>query len=61
MHIFKSKQWVWSDILLLKWSSFMAGLLLGALFSDIIRPYVWLIGIASLLFALRPAYHYFQD
>ena len=39
----------------------MAGLLLGALFSDILRPYVWLIGIASLLFALRPAYHYFQD
>jgi hypothetical protein len=61
MNLFKTKVWSWLDIGLLKWSSFLFGMIIGAYLTGFVRQYVWLFLIVAILCAVRPAIAYFKD
>lgn len=61
MKLLKTKIWHWLDIWLLKWCAFLFGIAIGAYFHAYVVQHAWLIIIAALLFALRPAVAYWKD
>lgn len=61
MKLLKTKIWHWRDIWLLKWCAFLFGIAIGAYFHVYVVHYAWVIIIAALLFALRPAVAYWKD
>lgn len=61
MKLLKNKIWLWHDISLLKWCSFLFGMIAGAFFSDFIKEYLLLFLLAAVALAIRPAIAYFRD
>jgi len=61
MKLLKTKVWHWRDIALLKWCAFLFGIAVGAYFHQCVVQYAWVIIIAALLLALRPAAAYWKD
>jgi hypothetical protein len=61
MKLLRSKIWNWWDISLLKWSALLVGLVIGAYFHEYVTKYAWVIIIAALLLAFRPAVSYWKD
>jgi hypothetical protein len=61
MRLLITKVWHWRDIALLKWSALLIGIALGAYFHEVVMKYSWVIVICALLFALRPAFHYWGN
>jgi hypothetical protein len=61
MKLFRNKVWSWFDIGLLKWSSILVGVIVGAYLHEYVMPYVWVILGAAVLLAIRPATSYWRD
>ena len=61
MKLLRSKVWNWWDAWLLKWSAFLFGIAAGAYFHEFLASYAWVILIAAILLAIRPAIAYFRD
>ena len=61
MKLFRKKMWRPIDIVLLKWSMLLLGMVLGALLSDFVRQNIWVflsIGLAALI---RPIFVYLRN
>ena len=61
MKLLKTKIWSWSNIGLLKWSVLLFGMISGAYVHDFVMQHVWVILIAAVLLAIRPAIAYYKD
>jgi hypothetical protein len=61
LKLLRTKVWHWRDIWLLKWCAFLFGIAAGAYFHTYVIQYAWVIIIAALLLALRPAASYWKD
>lgn len=61
MIVFRTKIWSWIDIGLLKWSSLLFGAIAGAYFPGFVRQYVWVLLVAAVALAVKPAIAYFRD
>lgn len=61
MKLFRSKGWNWWDALLLKWSSLLFGTALGAYFHEALLGYLWVLLVAAMVLAIRPAIAYFRE
>ncbi|MEI6208400.1 MAG: hypothetical protein WCP20_16605 [Desulfuromonadales bacterium] len=61
MRLLITKIWNWRDIWLLKWSAFLFGIAAGAFFQALVLPYVWIVLVAAVLLAIRPAIAYWKD
>jgi len=58
MLIFRKKVWSPVDIMLLKWSSAVFGVIIGAYVSDFVKQYVWIFIFFVIVFGIRPLYSY---
>jgi len=61
MNLLRTKVWKWWDVWLLKWCAFLFGIAAGAYFHEYVVPYVWVILVAAVLLAIRPAVTYWRD
>ena len=61
MKLLRTKIWCWTDIVLLKWSALLVGIVVGGYFHEFVARYAWLIIISALLLAFRPAVSYWKD
>ncbi|MFH0838938.1 MAG: hypothetical protein V1893_02000 [Candidatus Omnitrophota bacterium] len=62
MSIFKTKTWSAVDIMLLKWSAALFGMIVGAYVNSFVKQYLWIFIILVIGFSLRPLYSYwFKD
>lgn len=61
MKLLRTKIWSWSNIGQLKVSVLLLGMIVGAYFNDFVIHYVWIILIAAVLLAIRPAVAYLKD
>lgn len=46
------------DIALIKWTSILFGMIIGAYFHEYVKNNIWFFAFFVLLFALKPAYTY---
>jgi hypothetical protein len=49
MNIFKTRMWAWWELGIVKWSSFLCGVAVGAFWSGVFAPYVLAIVSAGLV------------
>jgi hypothetical protein len=61
MKLFRKKAWRPIDIVLLKWSMILLGMVLGALLSDFVKQNIWVFVAVGLLLVLRPIIVYLGD
>ena len=61
MKLLKNKRWEWYDIALLKWCTFLFGMVAGAYFYSLIREYLLILLLVAVILAVRPAMAYFRD
>ena len=60
MKLFKKKAWRPIDIVLLKWSMLLLGMVLGALAADFVRRNIWVFLAVGLLLVIRPIFVYLR-
>jgi len=58
MGIFKTKTWSAFDLMLLKWSSALFGMIIGAYVSNFVKQYLWLFIVLVIVSGLKPLYSY---
>jgi putative Mn2+ efflux pump MntP len=58
MGIFKTKTWSAVDIMFLKWSSALFGMIVGAYVSNFVKQYLWVFIVLVIVFGLKPLYSY---
>ena len=61
MKLFRKKAWRPIDIVLLKWSMLLLGMVLGALLAEFVMQNIWVFLALGLLLILRPLIIYFSD
>ncbi len=61
MKLLRTRIWHWRDIGLLKVSALLAGMAVGAYFHQYVGQHAWVVVIAALLLAMRPAAAYWKD
>ena len=61
MKLFRKKMWRPIDIVLLKWSMLLLGMVLGALLSDFVRQNVWVFLALGLAMLIRPIFVYLRN
>jgi hypothetical protein len=61
MKLFRKKMWRPIDIMLLKWSMLLLGMVLGALLSDFVRQNVWVFLALGLAMLIRPIFVYLRN
>ena len=62
MAIFKTKMWSAGDIVLLKWSCILFGMIIGAYLSNLVKQYLLIFIVLIILSGLKPLYSYwFED
>ena len=61
MKLFRKKMWRPIDIMLLKWSMLLLGMVLGALLSDFVRQNVWVFLALGLAKLIRPIFVYLRN
>jgi hypothetical protein len=61
MKLLRTKIWNWWDVWMLKWCAFLFGIAGGAYFHEYIAHYIWIILVAAILLAIKPAIAYFKD
>ena len=61
MKLFRTKEWTWYDIGLLKWCCILLGMIVGAYIADIVKGNVMWIALAAIILAFRPAITYWRD
>ncbi len=47
------------DIGMIKWTTLLVGLVVGAYLTDYIKPYWWVFILVAMVLAIRPMYRYF--
>ena len=60
MKLFKKKAWRPIDIVLLKWSMLLLGMVLGALVADFVKQNIWVFLAVGLLLVIRPIFVYLR-
>ena len=58
MGIFKTKMWSAVDLMLLKWSSVLFGMIIGAYWGVFVKQYLWVFIVLVIVFGARPLYSY---
>lgn len=61
MNEFFAKVMSWKDDSLLKWSCALFGIALGIYLDEEVRPYLLLLLMFALAFAVKPAVDYFRE
>ncbi len=61
MKLFRKKMWRPIDIMLLKWSMLLLGMVLGALLSDFVTQNVWVFLAIGLAMLIRPIFVYLRN
>ena len=61
MKLFRKKMWRPIDIVLLKWSMLLLGMVLGALLSDFVRQNIWVFLSLGLAALIRPIFVYLRN
>ena len=56
----RAKRLTWLDIGLIKWSCIVFGLIIGCLFPDIFKRYLWVLIVLCILLAIRPTYRFWK-
>lgn len=60
MKLFKKKAWRPIDIVLLKWSMLLLGMVVGALAADFVRQNIWVFLAVGLGLLIRPIFVYLR-
>jgi hypothetical protein len=60
MKLFRKKAWRPIDIVLLKWSMLLLGMVLGALAADFVKQNIWVFLAVGLLLVIRPIFVYLR-
>jgi len=58
MELYKTKTWLPLDIVLLKWSCIIFGMILGAYLNLFVKQYLWIFILLTIIFSIRPIYSY---
>jgi hypothetical protein len=61
MKLLRTKVWYWYDVVLLKWSVLLFGMIVGAYFRECVMRYVWVVLVVAILLAVRPTITYWKD
>ena len=61
MKLWKTKVWSPLDLILLKCSCLVFGIVFGALFADFVMDHLWSLLAVAVLLAIKPAVSYFRD
>ncbi len=61
MKLYRSKIWSPVEILCLKLSAILFGMIAGAYFPEITKQYVLVFITAAIILAIKPAHSYFKD
>jgi hypothetical protein len=61
MKLFRKKMWRPIDIVLLKWSMLLLGMVLGALLSDFVKQNIWVFLALGLAALIRPIFVYLRN
>jgi hypothetical protein len=61
MNFLKSRTWTAGEIVCLKWSSILAGAVIGAYISELVKTYVWLFVLSIVILAIKPVSGYFKE
>ena len=56
----RAKRLTWLDIGLIKWSSIVFGLIIGCLFPDFFKRYLWVMIILCIGLGVRPGYRFWK-
>lgn len=61
MKLFRKKAWRPIDLVMLKWSMILLGMVLGALLADFVRQNIWVFLAVGLLLVIRPMIVYLRN
>jgi hypothetical protein len=61
MEMFKTKKWTPVEIVSLKLSAILFGMIAGAYFPDFTKRYVLFFVLVAVILAVKPAHSYFKD
>jgi uncharacterized ion transporter superfamily protein YfcC len=61
MKLFRSKMWSPVEIVCLKLSAILFGMIAGAYFPEFTKQYVLIFVVIALILAIKPAHSYFRD
>jgi hypothetical protein len=61
MRLFKKKAWRPIDLVFLKWSMVLLGMVLGALLADFVKQNIWVFLAVGLLLVIRPMIVYVRN
>jgi len=61
MNIFKDRIVPWWEIGLIKWSTFFIGIAIGAYWSDIFKPFVFVLTVTGTVMALIAGYFWSKE
>ena len=61
MKLFRSKVWAPFDIVCLKWSCILFGMVAGAYLTDFVTRHVWIFFAVAFLLAIKPSISYFRN
>ncbi len=60
MNFLKSRVWTPGEIVCLKWGSILAGAVIGAYISELVKTYVWLFVVSVVILSIKPVSGYFR-
>lgn len=61
MKLFRKKAWRPIDLVMLKWSMILLGMVLGALLADFVKQNIWVFLAVGLLLVIRPMIVYLRN
>lgn len=61
MKFWKAKVWAPIDIVCLKWSTFLVGVVVGAWLQEWANPYRWWLLLVAVVLAIKPTLSYYRD
>lgn len=60
MKLFRKRAWRPIDLVMLKWSMILLGMVLGALLADFVKQNIWVFLAVGLLLVIRPMIVYLR-
>jgi hypothetical protein len=61
MNFLKTRTWTAGEIVCLKWGSVLAGAVIGAYLSELVKTYVWVFVVSVIVLAIKPVSGYFRE
>jgi len=61
MNFLKTRTWTAGEIVCLKWGSVLAGAVIGAYLSELVKTYVWVFVVSAIVLAIKPVSGYFRE